>query len=465
MFNLLSIFFCGLSIFALMYVPKLPLETLAKFNCNTQNTTIRIHLDNNQLNVSNTEYYEENMCNFNCDSNDSFNNVVQKSWNLECCFLINNFNASLKKMEKIENVYNYFITYVQINETKVINPTCVYLVETQCKISCYDSITMKIVTQATYTGNLIELNSFWIFIIVLSIIWASMAVIWSTQDSICIDILGENTKDFGKQRAWGSLGWGLASIIGGLLVDHFSGNKEEKNYASIYYWGVILIFFNFLVAYNLKVVEIKKSGQTFKHILKTCKKVYVLTFFFWVTCLGIFSAILWNFLFWYLEDIVKVNDTNQIWIKTIQGMAMGIQCLGGEVPFIFLSGGLIKRLGHRNCMSLVLFTFAIRFFLYSILTNPIWVLPIEILNGITFGLAYPIIISYVNQIALPNTMNTLIGFSQGLFDGIGASLGGLLGGYLYEIYGGSNTFRLFSYGSLSLGILHVLYTTIGKPEV
>ncbi|XP_050548931.1 uncharacterized protein LOC126910415 isoform X3 [Daktulosphaira vitifoliae] len=369
MFNLLSIFFCGLSIFALMYVPKLPLETLAKFNCNTQNTTIRIHLDNNQLNVSNTEYYEENMCNFNCDSNDSFNNVVQKSWNLECCFLINNFNASLKKMEKIENVYNYFITYVQINETKVINPTCVYLVETQCKISCYDSITMKIVTQATYTGNLIELNSFWIFIIVLSIIWASMAVIWSTQDSICIDIL------------------------------------------------------------------------------------------------GIFSAILWNFLFWYLEDIVKVNDTNQIWIKTIQGMAMGIQCLGGEVPFIFLSGGLIKRLGHRNCMSLVLFTFAIRFFLYSILTNPIWVLPIEILNGITFGLAYPIIISYVNQIALPNTMNTLIGFSQGLFDGIGASLGGLLGGYLYEIYGGSNTFRLFSYGSLSLGILHVLYTTIGKPEV
>lgn len=98
---------------------------------------------------------------------------------------------------------------------------------------------------------------------------------------------------------------------------------------------------------------------------------------------------------------------------------MGIQCFGGEVPFFFWSGWLIKRFGHLNCMSLVLGVFAIRFFAYSILTNPIWVLPIELTNGITFGLAYAVLMSYASIIALPGTENTMIGLVAGVFEGIG----------------------------------------------
>lgn len=43
-----------------------------------------------------------------------------------------------------------------------------------------------------------------------------------------------------------------------------------------------------------------------------------------------------------------------------------------------------------------------------------------------------------------------------LFSGV--SLGGLLGGFLYDRYGGVQTFQLFSYGSLSTCILHLIYT-------
>lgn len=111
--------------------------------------------------------------------------------------------------------------------------------------------------------------------------------------------------------------------------------------------------------------------------------------------------------------------SSQTWIKTLQGFAMGVQCFGGEVPFFFWSGWIIKRLGHLNCMSLVLGAFSLRFFAYSILTNPIWVLIIELFNGITFGLAYAVLMSYASVIAMPGTESTMIGLVGGVFEGLG----------------------------------------------
>lgn len=58
-------------------------------------------------------------------------------------------------------------------------------------------------------------------------------------------------------------------------------------------------------------------------------------------------------------------------------------------------------------MSLVLFAFGVRFILYSFLTNAWWVLPIEILQGITYGMFYPTMTSYANVVSLPGTETTV----------------------------------------------------------
>lgn len=38
----------------------------------------------------------------------------------------------------------------------------------------------------------------------------------------------------------------------------------------------------------------------------------------------------------------------------------GVQCFLGELPFNFVSGSVLKKLGHINVMSLVLLIYAIR---------------------------------------------------------------------------------------------------------
>jgi hypothetical protein len=86
---------------------------------------------------------------------------------------------------------------------------------------------------------------------------------------------------------------------------------------------------------------------------------------------------------------------------------MFIQCFFGEVPFFFLSGKLLKKIGHISAMNLVLFGFSVRFFLYSLLQNPWYALPIELLNGITFGVFYSTMTSYASIIAPLGTEATL----------------------------------------------------------
>lgn len=120
-----------------------------------------------------------------------------------------------------------------------------------------------------------------------------------------------------------------------------------------------------------------------------------------------------------MEDITRTHHKElEPWIKTIQGAATGIQCIA-ELPLYFLSGWIIKRIGYGNCVSLGFFTFFVRFYLYSIITNPLWFLPIELSNGITFGLLHAVLVSYAKIIAPDNTVTTVVTFVGALFEGVG----------------------------------------------
>lgn len=74
-----------------------------------------------------------------------------------------------------------------------------------------------------------------------------------------------------------------------------------------------------------------------------------------------------------------------------------------------VTGFILERVDHMNVFSLMFLTFAARFFLYSIIRNPIWVLPVELLNGITYALTYSAAISYAAILAPPGAEGTLQG--------------------------------------------------------
>lgn len=95
-----------------------------------------------------------------------------------------------------------------------------------------------------------------------------------------------------------------------------------------------------------------------KELLSVLKESRVLVFAWWCVGAGMCTGVVWNFLFWYTE--LLATDAQITWLKTLQGLITGVQCFLGELPFNFISGGIIRKLGHLNAMSLVLLVYSIR---------------------------------------------------------------------------------------------------------
>jgi len=121
-----------------------------------------------------------------------------------------------------------------------------------------------------------------------------------------------------------------------------------------------------------------------------------------------------------MEDLVSANNdhSQRDWLKTLQGIAQFIQCFGGEIPFYFCSGWVIRKMGHINCMVIVMGTMAIRLYLYTVIWNPAWIIAIELLNGVSYALGTSVKMSYAKIMSPEDSTNTVIEILV-LFDGIG----------------------------------------------
>lgn len=85
----------------------------------------------------------------------------------------------------------------------------------------------------------------------------------------------------------------------------------------------------------------------------------------------------------------------------------------------FFLGQFIHKIGHVNSMTIVIGTFGVRFLLYSVLVNPWFVLPIELLQGFTYGIFYTNMATYAYVVSPEGTAATVQGIVGSAFEGFG----------------------------------------------
>lgn len=154
-----------------------------------------------------------------------------------------------------------------------------------------------------------------------------------------------------------------------------------------------------------------------------------------------------------VEEVAAAWHCDFRWFKLLDGLMLAIQCFLGELPFFLLAGLLLARLGHVMCMTIVILTFGLRFVLYSVVQNPWLFLPIEVLQGLTFGLFYSTMTSYASAVALPGTEATVQALVGAAFEGLGVAIGGSLGGALFFQYGGKTLFLIFGAFNLCFAVI------------
>ncbi|VVC36468.1 Major facilitator superfamily domain,Major facilitator superfamily associated domain [Cinara cedri] len=484
-----SLFGMSIMMFSFMYVPKLPAErvSMVELTCDWKTRNLIVRTENDQQTEGNQTFYIQNVVNdvlatckllecrtlrsVNYDINDHKGHRVNTRRQFGSIGHLNSYDRvdvafKLKDVKHVNNSNVFHLTSVHVNEKETPSIACSpwNFPTYRCVIQCSNKNAMRLVAMSTAYGrrNILGLYQFWIFFTVITLFWIFLMTTVSLQNPICLDMLDNKPEDFGKQRCWSSVGWGVFSILIGWLVDVFSVGKKEKDYSPVFYSGITLTIVNLYVVSKLQVFETKKSKGKWKCVRGLFTKYSVIVFYAWTTFNTFFYTIINNFLFWYMEEQAKVNnDRNHLlkWIKTLQGLVQGVQCLGGEIPFFFWSGWIIKNAGHANCMALTLGCMAIKMYLYTVVPNPTWIVLVELLNGLSYALGFAMKMSYAKLIAPPGTLCTVVGLI-GLVDNVGQSLGSLFGGYMFGRYGGVWSFRVFSSGAALMCSLTILTTRI-----
>lgn len=450
---------------AVFYSPKIESTKQVEFLCYNNSYTFESNYTVTDCTLDDLRKEQIwNKCEMNCGVNNA--STLCNEWNLREYCTANHpdklsFTAIVPTHETqhLNSSLLFKLDNITLPNGQILTPSCTTNVPlSTCDINCQNYMINDYITETSLNDDdVYGLYQFWCFLLFMVLAWIGQAVIVSIGDAICFELLGDRPNHYGYQRLWGSLGWGIISAMTGVLIDASSDGTSQKNYTAAFYMGAAFLILDFFVSIRIKYSHKKVSTNIFRDVSMLLLNIRVVVFIVWCVVVGMCTGLMWQFQFWLIEDLASEQGcSGTTYIKTLEGLIQGTQTILGEAPFFFLSGKIIQKISHVHSMSLVLFAIGIRFILYSVISNPWYFLPVEVSNGLTFGLFFACMASYASIIAPSGTEATMQGMVGALFEGVGVSSGSALAGFLYKTYGGPLTFRYFGFGALVTCGIHII---------
>ena len=278
-----------------------------------------------------------------------------------------------------------------------------------------------------------QANSFLVYIpfVVAYAVFSSPIV--PLQDSAALEVAEAHERTFGALRAWGSLGWSISTVLVGVLMQ---------------LWGIEWLFYIYIV-FMLITFLFSLFQPARKHVLQSSLRhglqilLYqrkILTFLFSIFLLAVTVGAVSSFLSIYLDGIGAVEG--------YIGLAFAIAAIS-EVPVMLYSGRIMRRIGSSGLLKVAFLTFALRWILLSFIDIPVWALLVQVLHGISYAAFIVGGVTYINE-RTPEGLSTT---AQAIFNvvifGLGAIVGALLGGYLFDTVGMMTLFRVLTLVALA----------------
>ncbi|XP_049763424.1 major facilitator superfamily domain-containing protein 6 [Schistocerca cancellata] len=299
--------------------------------------------------------------------------------------------------------------------------------------------------------------AFWIFVILMSLGTIGFNVSNSVSDAICFDVLGSGCEmKYGRQRVWGTIGFGATALISGYAVDWWSGDSGLKDYTPAFILVLTFAVIDLYFCTKLELPVIPRSESIFKDLKGLLRLKHILVFLMFATLAGIVDSFIIYFLFWYLEDLAMMGGGMNN-MKLLEGLTIAAETLVGEVIFFSISGKILKLIGYGHSLTLCFLAYALRLSLISLIPSPWWVLPIELfMQGPTYAMCYTTIVAYASAVSPPGASATMQGIVAGMDDGFGYAIGSMIGGLLYRWVGGTKAFKWFGTTAAVCGLAHYI---------
>jgi len=316
------------------------------------------------------------------------------------------------------------------------------------KIGRRTIIVLTSIASAIISGFYPYASSFIQFLLLGLLLYTFLAAATTVTPVLAMDIVGPVTvgKRFGMYRISGSLGWITSTAISGLI-------SESLGIQPIFYISAILYLLS-AIFIGISVTESSPRGRevstgiSWALLIRDKNFLILLVTIFLV---NIPAATFLSFLSLYIGELGG-SDTLVGWAFSIAAVT--------EVPCMVYLGALSDKIGRKPLLVAALFSHPLRLFLYTIVSHPYLILPIQLLHGLTFGVLYVASVAFISD-----TMSESRGTALGLYNTAyfaGSAVGSALGGVIADNHGLINMYQFMTAFSF---IPAFLFTLMAKETL
>ncbi|UJR09330.1 hypothetical protein I4U23_013573 [Adineta vaga] len=277
---------------------------------------------------------------------------------------------------------------------------------------------------------------------------------------------------FGKQRVWGTIGFGISAFLASRLYEIF-----QTEYVYIIFFIIISILCMFFTSFiriqpdkrrrRVTVDEalaeddgqVKKKKSRFQaaELFPLLKRIDVIVFLSLAFIWGMSYGVLDPYLYLYVDEIAPCQS------RSIVGYMSLVSAIA-EVIALFFAEKVLKVLGTNLASVIILLSFTARFCGYYFIRQPSFLPFVETMHFFNFGILYVLIIQKAGSIAPPGLSSTLQSISLGLTFGLARGVGLIASSFIYTRLEQRLLFLIFAIFNLICAVLYGLYFIVSRKQ-
>lgn len=292
----------------------------------------------------------------------------------------------------------------------------------------------------SFCGFFLSESFVWIFLVMLL-----MSFFWSASlplmEAITLSHLGDRTDKYGRIRSWGSVGFVLAVVGVGYLLD---------NVEIIWLLWIILGLKLGIVIFSYQIPEKEIISHITEHhsVQQICLRPEVMAFFISSLLMLFAHGAYYTFFSIYLvEHGYDKGFVGWLW-------AIGVIC---EIGVFFVMPWLMR---HSSLKVILIFSFAcaiLRFLMIGWgVAWPMIIVLAQILHAATYGAHHIAAMMVIHQIFRGRHQTKGQAIYTSIAYGIGGAIGAVSSGYTWDWLGGDMTFFISAMASLT-GLILVIW--------
>ncbi|ADU30421.1 MFS transporter [Evansella cellulosilytica] len=237
-------------------------------------------------------------------------------------------------------------------------------------------------------------------------------------DSLAQKISVQHGVSFGSIRMWGSIGFGTSSLAGGVLLTHIG-------ILNIYYLFAFFILMALFLCFLAPDSEPSKKPVQLLSAVKLIKDKKLLIFLLMIFAIGLSHRINDSFISLYIVELGG-NET-YIGVSWFLGLST-------EVLTFALSVYWLKRYHLLTYISVAAVIYFIRWVLLAFVPDANFLLAVQVLHGISFGLFYLSAFQFVSRLVPEELESTGHLLFISIFFGFAGVIGSILGGNIMSMF-------------------------------